>query len=151
MSTASSWWCMSSLCAAECLWCSCYIFWFLTTCPGHCQLSWVLVIHPLARPCIPLASCAVMDCPGLSPGCPNTFPGLPLVSWGDPAPSPDCSLPSLGCPCCLCAQTHHSMTSAQTCPAVDLRIRHVGCHELLRKSSLVCLVCSLAISLRSDG
>ena len=40
---------------------------------------------------------------------------------------------------------------AQTCSAVDLRIPHVGCHKLLRKLSLMCLVCSLAISLRSDG
>ena len=56
-----------------------------------------------------------------------------------------CSLLSLGCPCCLDAKTHYPMTPAQIYPAVKLRIRDVGCHELLGQLSLVCLVCSLRI------
>ena len=128
----------------------CSILCLFAAFPGPCLLPWVLLIHLMALPCILWASCDVMIAPVLFPVCPHTFHGFPLVSWGAPGPSPGCFLPSLGCPCCLCSKTHHPMTSAQTCSSVDLRIRHVGCHELLRKSSLVCLVCFLAISLRSD-
>ena len=48
-------------------------------------------------------------------------------------------------PAVFCIKAYHPMTSAQTCSAVDLRIRDVECHELLRESSLVCVTCSLAI------
>ena len=54
---------------------------------------------------------------------------------------------------CLTASNHEIYPISimhETCPSVDLRIRDVECHELLRKSALVYLVCSLAISLRSD-
>ena len=40
---------------------------------------------------------------------------------------------------------------AQTCSEVDLRICYIGFPELLRKSSLICLLCSLAISLQTNG
>ena len=60
-----------------------------------------------------------------------------------------CSLPFLA-PCCLYAQTHHTMTSARTCPPVMLRIRDVECHELPVKLSLACLVGSLAIWWNSE-
>ena len=48
-------------------------------------------------------------------------------------------------------EIHHFSSWAQTCPAVDLRICYIGFPELLRKSSLVCLLCSLAISLQTNG
>ena len=55
---------------------------------------------------------------------------------------------------CLTASNHeiyHISIMHETCSPVDLRIRDVECHELLRKSSLVYLVCSLAASLQTNG
>ena len=131
-------------------WVWCFLFGLSPACLGSCLQSWMLVIYPWHNPFIPGLH-ALSWVPLFIPLSACAFPGLLLVSWDAPATSPGCSLPALGFPCCLCAKTHHPMTSAQTCSAVDLRIRHVGCHELLRKSSLVYLVCSLAISSRSDG
>ena len=45
---------------------------------------------------------------------------------------------------------NHARKFVKICSPVNLRIRHVGCREHLRKSSLV-LICSLAISLRTNG
>ena len=122
-----------------------------SVCPAPALILACCLGRSWSRMCIPWAVCAVMKAPVLFPVCPHIFPGYSLVSWGAPTVSPACSRRSCGFSCCLYAKTHHPMTSAQTCPPVKLRIRHVGCHELLRKLSLVYLLCSLAISLQTNG
>ena len=50
---------------------------------------------------------------------------------------------------CLTASNHEIiiiLLCNEIYPAVKLRIRDVGSHELLGKQSLLCLVCSLRIS-----
>ena len=55
---------------------------------------------------------------------------------------------------CLTASNHEIiiiLSCDQIYSSVKLRIRDVGSPELLGKLSLICLVCSLRISWRSDG
>ena len=52
-------------------------------------------------------------------------------------------------PCCL-YENLDPMTSAQTCPPVDLRIHDVECPELLGKLSLTPKLCYLSGASRSD-
>ena len=78
------------------------------------------------------------------------IPGLSLLSWGGPAPSPGCSMHSLGFPCCLCAKIMKSFSAVE--PVHVLRAEHVIITDipLIQNESLISKVGPTRFLWRSD-